>query len=319
MNSTKSKASTIKRGVKGTKTLKVVLPFSKVETPRSKQSNELVVERSEKSKNNFDEALKILGVEKKLVVLLERINVEDYIQSQQKKSSQKEPRRKVQEKKVKVNVQKKLRLDTKLKTKGRKNSKSLNESGNHENVGESPHSRYDSTIATQIPSDVLETFGIMSPKRMSTPTRPASSCANLETPPPTSSECTSFNFAEHPFCTTASLHDCMMSTRTQLPDSSIDFGVKVVVPLDPATRNSNEEEETSMISVSSTSQLDPLETGLQTSNLKMELGTISTHCEFLYGLVERLYSKPPVWSLHELKIGNTSIRTIAVCPYFLML
>lgn len=178
----------------------------------------------------------------------------------------------------------------------------------------------EANITTQIPSEILKTFGISSPlSRIASPSRSSKKTNSvlIETPPRTSTASSSMDCADH----TASLE----ATSTSLSDDGFVPNSCPATPtyghlglsLQPNLILSNilEQDGMQLANVSSSSLVDPLETLPQKiSSPVVEFNTLSSHCELLYGLAERLFLKPDVYNLDELSFNNSDVRLIAVTP-----
>lgn len=180
----------------------------------------------------------------------------------------------------------------------------------------------DGNVTTQIPSEVLENFGISMGTQQavfSSTSRPLSEHNNFvlsETPPRTSTACSSPHIDG---IEQISNGDSMISASGEsvLPDSSDNVIVHVTprklleIQTPPISSSVFEKIITPSPNLSSSNQVDPLEMGIQHS---VPLGSFDrvTNCDFLYGLTERLHFKPPLCSFGELNFGTADIRQIAV-------
>lgn len=180
----------------------------------------------------------------------------------------------------------------------------------------------EANITTQIPSEILKNFGIPSPhSRFASPMRPpskSSSTVFMETPPRTSTTSSSVNFVDQSLSNTASLSS-LSEDEMFLPDSPHHQATathsQLGLSLQPNLVLSNilEQDGTPMANVSNSSLVDPLETlSPKSCSTAVQHGTLSTHCESLYGLAERVYLKPDTYRLDELSISSPDIRLIAV-------
>ncbi len=182
--------------------------------------------------------------------------------------------------------------------------------------------RSDGNITTQIPSEVLENFGISMGTQQavfSSTSKPLPKDINFvlsETPSRTSTACSSPHIDGieqisngHSLTST--------SGESVLPDSSDNVIMQVTprklleIKTPPISSSVFEKIINPSPNVSSSNQVDPLEMGIQHS---VPLGSFDrvTNCEFLYGLTERLHFKPPMCSFGELNFGTADIRQIAV-------
>ncbi|XP_057375008.1 uncharacterized protein LOC130695965 [Daphnia carinata] len=249
---------------------------------------------------------------KNLVVVLERIKIQDYISAEARLGKPLNQsvltKQKQEKKKSSVLLQDESAFVTPQeasKNNGRK---------------ETPLKGSDGSILTTIPSEALESFGLLNRQpRLSTPKRSPTKSDNsviIETPPRTSTACSSVDDQ-------SLTHDGVSSDNCEPPNylgnvpSTTDLDVAEAILLQSSAHDTDR-----LLDASSSSQDDPLETAPQPPTIHtlgsiMEQDHVSSHCDYLYGLNERVYSKPDSFQLSELHFSNSDVRRIA--PYSLKL
>lgn len=323
--------------------LKVVLPFRKTKTPsKSPKIQQLKLKKKQKATKNLSSLIKtpplhsstpkpiqksvslpapLLNcnrfnlattplLEKELRIVLERIQVDNPIQS--KLTVEKAVPRSVKKqrpKEIKKHSKETLTVSTESLVAPNRISKVQERK-------ETSVSTCESYITTQIPSEILENFGIFSQtSKQSSPTRSRIKNTSdlIETPPRTSITCDSVNCVDPCVSNEAS---AISSDESFVPDLDNQETQTQLLPTSkPKTGLNNflEHHENPTPNVYNTSQGDSLTNQCNKVSLpRIELGIVSTHCELLYGLVERLYFKPETYHLDELNGNSPDVRLIAV-------
>lgn len=153
----------------------------------------------------------------------------------------------------------------------------------------------ESHITTQIPSDILENFGIVAAQS------PSRRClAGPDTPPHTSPASSSYRAADR-FTSDAASTGSDHSSEFHFPEAQFETGLASTSLIIPNSYIPH---------ISSTIQDDPLETISPAVNGAM--GPITNHCDLNYGLNERLYKSPKLYHLEELAYCSVDIRRTAV-------
>ncbi|EFX86731.1 hypothetical protein DAPPUDRAFT_307865 [Daphnia pulex] len=171
------------------------------------------------------------------------------------------------------------------------------------------------SFVTTIPSEALKSFGLLDvPEPLSNRSRGSSLHSNtsvgIETPPKTSAACSSVddNSSSHTeSCNVIHEDDAELQTAAS----------RLVEASAPILFQSNNAEDAAPLNSSSVSQPDPLEMGLQDTSLKTISPPVNVHCDYLYGLNERMNCKPDIINLNELDFSNPDVRLVA--PYALRL
>lgn len=159
-------------------------------------------------------------------------------------------------------------------------------------------------ITTQIPSDILENFGIIagnkSPIRNAIP----------ETPPHTSPATSGSHRG-----TTDQMHPCDDATSTSSTEIP-EFIVPMPGNFDTEASAIQAPFSCAYAPLPTANQPDPLDTAPSSSTTPVSGISISTsisaHCDLNYGLTERLYKAPKVYRLHELVFYSADVRRTAV-------
>lgn len=248
----------------------------------------------------------LLG-DKKLMVVLERIRIEDYIPP--KLTGRAKPKAALQPKVAKVKLVKAGQTyPRKIATKKSKLTK----------LKEAAPCLSETSVTTQIPSEVLHNFGILSDQQtcLHSPTRSnvsLSKTAHIETPPQTSTACSSHNSDDNILNHTSPSSE---DEQSLLPAFSVPVPSTLLQAIQPSKSNhllyDLYLEPVPLANVSSTSQRDPLDTRHLVHEPDAESSPVSVHWELLFGLKERLYQKPAVYHLDELTLSCLDIRKIAV-------
>lgn len=166
------------------------------------------------------------------------------------------------------------------------------------------------SFVTTIPSEALKSFGLFDvPEPLSTQSRGSSLHSNTpvvnETPPKASAACSSFD--DHSSSHTESCNG-IMEDDAEFPTAAS----RLVVASAPILFQSNNAEDAAPLNTSSVSQPDPLEMGPQHTSLKTRSPPVNVHCDYLYGLNERMNCKPDIFNLQELDFSNPDVRLVAV-------
>lgn len=258
-----------------------------------------------------------LHLTKHLVVVLERIKIQDYVPAEVRIGQH-----------LNKSVLKKRKPETKkasIPLQDERAFASPQQASKNNGRKETPVKGSDGSILTTIPSEALKNFGLLNQQSklsssMRSPTKSDKSVI-IETPPRTSTACSSV-------ADQSLTHDEVSSDNCEPPDylgnvpSAADLDVaEATVPI-LLQNNVLEQDIARLTNVSVSSQADPLETAPQlptihTLGSTMEQEHISSHCDYLYGLNERVYSKPDIFHLNELHFSNSDVRRIA--PYSLKL
>lgn len=253
-----------------------------------------------------------LHLTKQLVVVLERVKIEDYV-----------PEKVCIGKTLDQAIPKKQKCCKKKASIPSKNGTSFGSprKANNNIVRQETFAKgSDGSILTTIPSEALENFGLLtrqpdfsSPVRSSTK---SDTSIIIETPPRTSTACSSADDRSLTRNEMSSDNGGIPDYLGNLPSTTDSEVVEASVPI-LLQSNVLEQDIVRLTNVSGSSQTDPLETALQPLVLKnsgtmMEKGHVGTHCDYLYRLNERVYSTPEIFHLRELLFSNSDVRLIAV-------
>lgn len=229
-----------------------------------------------------------IQLKKELRIVLERINVKDYVSSV--KTASLVPSLKISKEKKPKNVKqpKQSEVLPDFIVPDMDHTEAM--AWQHHNNTDMPHHVAPdlNSSLTSIPCDTLEHLGIAIPSR--------SNCNRIrkqvtpDTPPNTSPASNSSNQAA----------DHMDVTSDSLP-----FGRDYVVVNVGASNISL---------VSSTSQTDPLDTAATNSLVTANIGSrvVTSHCDLNFGLTERLFKPPKTYPIEELSYYSGDIRRLAV-------
>ena len=171
-----------------------------------------------------------------------------------------------------------------------------------------PTNENENNFVTTIPSEALKSFGLLSCQSGPHTTRssPLSDRSLLiETPPRTSTACSSVgdHSASHTeSCdgTVANDPECLTTVSRSLEASA------------PILFPSNNIEIVDQLNASSSSQDDPLEMEPQDRSPKINWLPVDVHCDYLYGLNQRMNCKPDIIHLQDLDFSNPDVRLVAV-------
>lgn len=243
---------------------------------------------------------------KDCVVLVERLKKEDMpVKAFAEKSTVNSVQKKPKGQQKKKEEKKTPRIPTPDAVSVNKNSSVIN------GRKEQPTNECENTFVTTIPSEALKSFGLMScqlePRlTKSIESSPLSEASILiETPPRTSTACSSAG--DHSASHTES---CDGSTV-----NDAEFPTTVARSLEasaPILFQSNNIESVDRLNASSSSQPDPLEMGPQDRSSRINCLPVGVHCDYLYGLNQRMNCKPDIINLHELDFSNPDLRLVAV-------
>lgn len=172
------------------------------------------------------------------------------------------------------------------------------------------HSKNGESFVTTIPSEALKSFGLFDvPEPLSNQSRGSSLHSNtsvvIETPPKTSAACSSVDDNSSSHTESCNEDDAELPTAAS----------RLVEASAPIIFQSNNVEDAAPLNTSSVSQPDPLEMGPQDTSLKTRSPPVNVHCDYLFGLNERMNCKPDIINLHELDFSNPDVRLVAVSQF----
>ncbi len=170
-----------------------------------------------------------------------------------------------------------------------------------------PTNENENNFVTTIPSEALKSFGLLSCQSEPHTTRssPLSDRSLLiETPPRTSTACSSVG--DHSASHTESC-DGTVANDPECP-TTVSRSLEASAPiLFPSNNIENVD-----LNASSSSQDDPLEMGPQDRSPKTNWLPVDVHCDYLYGLNQRMNCKPDIINLQDLDFSNPDVRLVAV-------
>ena len=140
----------------------------------------------------------------------------------------------------------------------------------------------------------------------------------LDTPPPTST-CSSSKAAAsqraYDLSDVDSVQSCLLPDSSEYPAEVLTSPLDLISGDNPDLVGDNIQ---AVFNVSSTTQVDPLNTSSHDSSLTEVYETtefydfVTTNCDLLFGMNERLHSFPEIYNLDQLKFSNATVRRIAV-------